>query len=295
MEYARIRGVRVVLEIDAPSHVYAGWDQFHSDDRKIIICEENPFNGHLNPDNPEALSILRSFYEDLLELGTDEEYFHIGADEVNITCYAKTDSVKSYENVMHLWADYVNNMTRSLQSANKNKLPKNVVIWSSDLTNSYLNKLNFTENLVVQFWLGSITSILSQGLKVVFSTVGHWYLDCGYGPWRPSMSNAACTEYSTWQHFYQYRPWIEFPEHLKQVLGGEACLWSETVVPDSLEVRLWPRVAAMAERLWSDPHLYDLHDVYSRISTHTERIVGRNIKSDAVWPQWCMINPEKCT
>lgn len=297
VEYARIRGVRVVLEIDVPSHVYAGWTAFPSEYGKIIICEEgDPFNGHLNPDNPNVLELLKSIYKDLLELGTSSEYFHIGADEVNTACLSHSKSMKNFDyNVMYLWASFVNNITTALKSANNNTTPKNVVIWSSDLTDSYIGKLNFIQNLVVQFWLGEISSILEQGVKVVFSTVGHWYLDCGYGPWKPAMTHATCEPYTTWQKFYEYRPWTEYPRNLKQILGGEACLWSETVVPESVEVRLWPRVAAMAERLWSDPDDFDLAEVFSRISSHRERLVAKNINSDAIWPEWCWRNPRLCT
>ncbi len=37
------------------------------------------------------------------------------------------------------------------------------------------------------------------------------------------------------------------------LLGGEAALWSELVAPEQLDLRLWPRLLAVAERLWSDP------------------------------------------
>lgn len=295
VEYSRIRGIRVVLEIDAPSHVYAGWNQIPTHFGKFLICDDNSFNAVLNPDNPNVYKVLKNLYEDLLELGTDDEYFHLGADEVDTDCYEATQLRKSYDNSIHLWGDYVNNMTATLKSANKNKMPKNVVIWSSDLTSNHINITNFGKNLVVQFWYGDIYPVLAHGAKVVFSTVGHWYLDCGYGPWKPSMESAPCGPYTPWQNFYAYRPWDFYPVKDNQVLGGEACLWSETIVPDSLQVRLWPRVSAMAERLWSDPDSVDMLDVYSRISVHRRRLIERNIECDAIWPEWCSQNPSLCT
>lgn len=35
--------------------------------------------------------------------------------------------------------------------------------------------------------------------------------------------------------------------------GGEAALWSEQADSASLAGRLWPRAAALAERLWAEP------------------------------------------
>lgn len=37
------------------------------------------------------------------------------------------------------------------------------------------------------------------------------------------------------------------------MLGGEAALWSELIEAPQLALRTWPRVLAVAERLWSDP------------------------------------------
>src|SRR5208282_1287632 len=40
-------------------------------------------------------------------------------------------------------------------------------------------------------------------------------------------------------------------EEKARILGGEACMWAEFVNPGNVDSRIWPRMAAVAERFWS--------------------------------------------
>jgi hexosaminidase len=60
----------------------------------------------------------------------------------------------------------------------------------------------------------------------------------------------------------------------KRILGGEACMWGEWISPENIDSRIWPRTAAIAERLWSPQEVQDGHSMYARlteISWHLER------------------------
>lgn len=80
------------------------------------------------------------------------------------------------------------------------------------------------------------------------------YLDCGFGRWRET-GEAACDPYRPWQTVYSHRPWQQYRLDRRLVVGGEACLWSEQLDRNALDARLWPRAAAFAERVWSDPQV----------------------------------------
>ncbi|PKG40487.1 beta-N-acetylhexosaminidase [Psychromonas sp. Urea-02u-13] len=54
-------------------------------------------------------------------------------------------------------------------------------------------------------------------------------------------------------------------EQADRILGGEITLWAENIKDDLVDLRLWPRSYAIAERLWSDVSLTDETSMYKRL------------------------------
>ncbi|XP_065167218.1 probable beta-hexosaminidase fdl isoform X2 [Atheta coriaria] len=317
VEYARLRGIRVVIEVDVPAHVGNGWTWGPAEGLgELVMCVNvqpwslycgEPPCGQINPDNPHVYDVLEKIYRDIIELTGESEIFHIGGDEVNLECWQQfRNRTNPYVDLFDVWGNFTVEALKRVTKANGGKRPKHVMIWSSNLTKRpYLTKfLNKTE-VLIQAWGGSdwteTPELVSSGYNVIISHVDAWYLDCGYGRWREN-GGAACDPYRPWQTVYMHRPWNGDPVYRKSVLGAEACLWTEQADHVSLDTRLWPRAAAFAERVWSDvgtKSIYkqeqlSIEDVYARIQMQRERMIKRGLKNEALWPQWCSQNPGMC-
>jgi hexosaminidase len=55
------------------------------------------------------------------------------------------------------------------------------------------------------------------------------------------------------------------PEQTRHILGGEACMWAELASAETVDSRIWPRLAAIAERLWSAEDATDVDSMYRRL------------------------------
>jgi hexosaminidase len=114
-------------------------------------------------------------------------------------------------------------------------------------------------NATVQSWRGMEHGKHAAGMKhnVVMSPTSHCYLDYGL-------------DAIDLEKVYRFNP---IPEGLEEefeqyILGGEVNMWTEHVPNDSvLDSKVFPRLIAMAEVLWSGPG-GDFEDFYERLQQH---------------------------
>jgi hexosaminidase len=62
------------------------------------------------------------------------------------------------------------------------------------------------------------------------------------------------------------------PEEQKRILGGEACMWAEFISPETVDSRIWPRLAPIAERFWSPQSVNDAASMYHRMDEVSWRL-----------------------
>ncbi|XP_060661737.1 chitooligosaccharidolytic beta-N-acetylglucosaminidase [Drosophila nasuta] len=316
VKYARLRGIRILVEIDGPSHAGNGWQWGPAAGLgNMSVClNQSPWRnfcvqppcGQLNPLNDHMYAVLKEILEDVAELGAPEETIHMGGDEVYLQCWNHTEEITnemrtlgydlSEASFLRLWSRFHQRNVEAWDNINRHMYPKisdpkPVILWSSRLTDpQHIEQLLPKERFIIQTWVGAQDSLnrdlLHRGYRLLISTKDAWYLDHGF--W-------GNTKYYNWRKVYD-NPLplasLSGPQG-RQVLGGEVCMWSEYVDQNSLEPRIWPRAGAAAERLWSNPKSA-AYLAQRRFYRYRERLIARGIHPDAVIPHWCVLHEGQC-
>jgi hexosaminidase len=250
--YARDRGIRVYPEFDIPGHSTSwlvGHPELGSAPGPYTI-ERRPgiFEPALDPTREEVYKFLDTFFGEMAALFPDE-YLHIGGDENEGKQWDRNPAIQDYMKKKgikdnHGLQAYFN--TRLLKILQKHG--KKMIGWDEIL------QPELPKDVVIHSWRG--TAALADAAKKGYDGIlsNGYYIDLiqpasqHYVP-DPLPADSTLT-----------------PEEAKHVLGGEATMWAEWVTPETIDSRIWPRTAAIAERLWSPRTVTDIPDMYRRLA-----------------------------
>src|ERR1043166_926465 len=256
--YARERGIRVVPEFDMPGHSTSwlvGYPEMGSAPGPYKIERgAGIFEPALDPTREQTYKFLDTFLGEMAALFPDA-YMHIGGDEnegkqwdrnQEIQAFMKEKGIKDN----HALQAYFNQRVLKILQ----KHGKKMIGWEEIL------HPDLPKDAVIHSWRGPASlaeaarkgyhGILSAGyyIDLVFPASQHYLAD-------PIPQDTTLT-----------------PEEAKYVLGGEATMWGEWVSPETLDSRIWPRTAAIAERLWSPRNVTDVQDMYRRLSVISRQL-----------------------
>lgn len=266
--YADARGIRVVPEFDMPGHATAWFVAYPE-----LASAKGPFKIErrygvmdpvMDPTRESTYEFLDAFWREMTALFPDE-YMHIGGDENNGKMWNANAELQAYMKKNQIPDNH------ALQAAfNKRLLAiltryrKKLVGWDEILHPDMPN------NIVIQSWRGTqalvesaqkgYMGILSNGyyIDLCQPTAFHYLND-------PIPDGSKLTD-----------------EERKRILGGEATMWSEIVTDETVDSRIWPRTAAIAERLWSPSSVRDMDALWPRleaVSLQLEELGVMHIKN----------------
>jgi hexosaminidase len=256
--YAAERGIRVVPEFDLPGHATSwvvGYPELASAPGPYQI-ERQPgiFDPTLDPTREEIYQFLDTFFGEMAALFPDE-YMHIGGDEnegkqwdhnPQIQAFMKERGIKNNHS---LQAHFTMRLARIIQ-----KYKKKVMGWEEIMAD------DLSKDVVIHSWRGpeSLAEAVKKGYSGVLSA--GYYIDLSY----PAANHYRVDPVAADKNLS--------PQEEARILGGEATMWSEYVGPETIDSRIWPRVAAIAERFWSPGSVSDVNDMYRRLEVVSARL-----------------------
>ncbi len=251
IDYAAERGIRIMPEFDIPGHStswFVAYPEFSSlpgtygIERKFGV-----FGQAFNPADERIYPFFDAFLKEMSGLFPDP-YLHIGGDEVEGHQWDANPAIQAFKKKNGL-ADngalqaYFNKRLLKILT----KYGKKMVGWDE------IFQPGLPNDIVIHSWRGpqSLVDAARKGYQGILSN--GYYID---------LCQTAEFHYLN-DPIPADSPLDESQKAL--VLGGEATMWSEIVTPETIDSRIWPRTAAIAERLWSPASVTNVDDMYRRL------------------------------
>ena len=251
IDYASDRGIRVVPEFDLPGHATSwlvGYPELASAPGPYQIERGfGVFDPTINPTQESTYQFLDAFFKEMSALFPDA-YMHIGGDEnkgvqwdanADIQAFMRANNLKDN----HALQAYFNRRLLNILT----KYGKKMMGWDEIL------HTDLPKNIVIQSWRGreAMVNAARRGYATLLSN--GYYIDLV----QPASF-----------HYRNDPAPADLPltsAERKMILGGEATMWAELVSPETVDSRIWPRTAAIAERLWSPGSVNNVNDMYRRL------------------------------
>ena len=274
VRFAGDRGITVVPEIEMPGHSSAALAAYpelgNEPGRAVQVVENFGVFPHTFAVSDRTLGFINDVLDEVVEL-FPSKYVHIGGDECPKQQWARSpealarmkslglvaadatlEQLQSYRNAKGELADHpalLKLQSWFIRQAGQHLASKgrSLIGWEEIMQGG------LPPGAVIMSWLSEAPGIqaASEGHDVVMTPTAFTYFDRyqSKGPEPYTIGGLL-----TLAQIYAYEPVPASltPEQGRHILGAQAQLWSEYVpTPSQAEYMLWPRLAALAEVLWS--------------------------------------------
>ena len=243
--YARDRGIRVVPEFDMPCHTTSWFRGYPA----LASGQEPTHSSALDPTREDTYKFLAGLIGEMADLFPDK-FFHTGGDECDVKEWEGNPRIRKFIQ-LHAITDGAALQAvftaRIQEIVSRHK--KNMVGWDEIL------RPDTPKDVVIHSWRGptSLAEAAKKGNRGVLSS--GYYIDL----------NQSAAEHYLVDPLGDVAASLT-PEQKSRILGGEATMWTDIVSHENMDNRIWPRTAAIAERLWSSEQVRDVDSMYSRLA-----------------------------
>lgn len=253
--YAQERHITIVPEIELPGHsqaAIAAYSHLSCTGAALEVGTKwGVFKDVYCAGNDSTFQFLEAVLTEVIEL-FPSEYIHIGGDESpkyrweHCAKCQKRIKEEQLKDEHELQSYFIQRIATFLESKGKK-----LIGWDEILEGG------LAENAIVQSWRGmdGALAAANQNHYAISSPTSHAYFDYKL-------------DAIDLEKVYSFNP---IPKDLSSekhrfILGGECNMWTERVPnPKVLDQKVFPRLLAMAEVLWSAPQERNYSDFYQRV------------------------------
>lgn len=250
--YARERGIRVIPEFDIPGHStcwFVAYPELASAKGPYAIVHvPSDRRVTMDPTKESTYVFLDGFIGEMAALFPDA-YFHVGGDEVDPKDWKANERIQSFMKLHKLANE------DALQAYFTTRLQKIVAKHGKRMAGwDEILRPEIPKSILIQSWRGqkSLADAAKQGYDGILSA--GYYLDLI----QPASQHYAVDPLKGETAGLS-------AEERKHIFGGEAAMWEEIASAENIDAKLWPRLAAIAERLWSPENVTDAASMYRRL------------------------------
>lgn len=265
VQYAAVRGIDVIPEVDMPGHMLAAVSNYEG-----LACNDKvgwgtTFSSPMCPGKEKALTFCKNVYKEIFDL-FPYKYVHIGGDEVDKTNWKKCPDCQKRIRENHLKSEAeLQSWFNHQMEAYFNENGKNMIGWDEIIEGG------LSETSTVMWWRSwskdASKKATAHGNKVIYTPNAPFYLD--YQQDKKSIIN-----------IYNYNPELEGMTDAQKelIMGVQGNIWCEWI--PSRERMLYmaaPRMLAIAELGWSNANTKDWEAFRERMANQFERLNVMNI------------------
>lgn len=223
IEYARMRGIRIIPEFDTPGHTRS-WGSSHLELLTACHGKYEGFYGPMDPTKNHTYQFITNLFREV-KASFQDDFMHLGADEVDFDCWSSNSEIVEYmkkkgygKDFARLQDEFVGKVIEAME-----RMESTPIVWEDAFSG------NLTKNAIVHVWkrdspMEVMKAATKAGHRAILST--GWYLD-------RVQFNTDIGDYLK----NDPRGFEGTEEQKKLVLGGEACMWSELVDDDNVVQR----------------------------------------------------------
>lgn len=263
--YAAERYITVIPEIEMPGHssaALAAYPELGCTGLQLSV----PRTWGIKKDIYSPSDSTFRFFEDIIDEVCSlfpSRYIHIGGDEVPkaqwksspvAQAVIREQHLRNEEELQHYFMHRIENYL--------NKRGRSALGWGEVVRGG------LSDSMVVMSWMDKSAGIKAakRGNKVIMAPRGYCYFDY---PQKGDKLKAIWMLPLPLKKVYRFRPASKLLNEQQNalILGGEATLWTEYVTSeDAALYQLMPRMAAMAEALWTASDKRNYKDFLHRLS-----------------------------